>query len=136
MNQFMDLAIQFEVESAEFYARMKDTATEKAVQELLATLQAEENDHIRILTEYEAAKNSDIILQFAPELSLSMPMPGADPDFNEMLSVAIQRERASVDIYRRASERTTGEFKELLEGLAAFEEEHERKLKGLQRSRT
>jgi rubrerythrin len=64
-----------------------------------------------------------------------MPVPKDNPDFSEMLSVAIQREQASAQIYRRASERTMGGFKELLEGLAAFEEEHERKLKGLQVTR-
>jgi rubrerythrin len=136
MNQFMDLAIQFEVESAEFYARMRKTATEESVRKLLATLEAQENDHARTLKEYEAPKDGNIILQFAPELSLSMPVPKENPDFGEMLSVAIERERASAEIYRRVSERTLGAFKDLLEGLAVFEQEHERKLKRLQGPRT
>jgi rubrerythrin len=136
MAEFMDLAIRFETESAEFYASMGETSTDMSVQELLGTLEAEENDHARVLKEYEAPKDSNIILQFTPALSLSMPMPGEDPDFGEMLGVAIERERASADMYRRASQRTVGSFKELLEGLTTFEEEHERKLKGLQRSRT
>ena len=132
MRQFMDLAIQFEVESAEFYAKMHIGVEERSVQELLTTLEAEEKDHGRILKEFEAPKDSDSILQFAPELSLSMPMPKGDPNFAEMLSVAIKREHASAEIYRRASERTSGAFKELLEGLAVFEEEHEQKLRSLQ----
>ena len=65
-----------------------------------------------------------------------MPVPKDYPDFAEMLSVAIDRERTSAEIYRRAPERTTGAFKELLEGLASFEQEHEQKLRGLQSSRT
>jgi rubrerythrin len=136
MAEFMDLAIRFETESAEFYASMGKIATDKSVQELIGTLETEENDHARILKEYEAPKDSNIILQFAPALSLSMPMPGEDPGFSEMLGVAIERERASAEMYRRASQRTVGAFRELLEGLTAFEEEHERKLKGLQRTRT
>jgi rubrerythrin len=136
MNQFMDLAIQFEVESAEFYARMRKTATEESVRKLLATLEAQENDHARTLKEYEAPKDGNIILQFAPELSLSMPVPKENPDFGEMLSVAIERERASAEIYRRVSERRLGAFKDLLEGLAVVEQEHERKLKRLQGPRT
>jgi len=136
MMQFMDLAIQFEIESADFYAQMSSGVNEKSVQELLATLEAQEKDHARILEEYEAPKDSDIILQFAPELTLSMPTPKGDPDFAEMLSVAINREHVSAEIYRRASERTLGAFKELLEGLAVFEEEHEQKLKRLQAPRT
>ena len=43
----MDLAIQFEVESAEFYAEMARAVDEKNVQELLGTLEAQENDHAR-----------------------------------------------------------------------------------------
>ena len=136
MDQFMDLAVRFEVESAEFYAGMGKAVDEESVRELLRTLEAEENDHARILREFEPPKDSNIILQFAPELSLSMPVPGDNPDFGEMLRVAIERERVSAEIYRRASERTVGAFKELLEGLTTFEEEHERKLKGLQRSRS
>ena len=136
MGQFMELAIRFEVESAEFYSTMAKAVDEKSVQELLGTLEAQENDHARVLREYEAPKDTSIILQFAPELSLSMPVPSDRPDFPEMLGVAIERERASAEIYRRASERTVGAFKELLEGLASFEQEHEQKLKGLQVSRT
>jgi len=132
MQQFMELAIRFEVDSADFYARMGKAVAERNVQRLLATLEAQENDHARILKEYEAPKDSSIILQFAPELSLSMPVPKGNPDFSEMLTVAIERERISAEIYRRASERTVGAFKELLEGLAAFEQEHEQKLKELQ----
>jgi rubrerythrin len=131
----LDLAIRFEEESAEFYAGMGESIADASVQELLGNLEAEENDHTRILKEFEPPKDSNIILQFAPELSLSMPVTGDNPDFGEMLRVAIERERASADIYRRASERTVGAFKELLEGLTSFEEEHERKLKGLQHSR-
>jgi rubrerythrin len=136
MGQFMDLAIRFEVESAEFYASMAKAVDEKSVQELMGTLEDQENDHARVLREYEAPKDSNIILQFAPELSLSMPLPDDNPGFTEMLGVAVERERASAEIYQRASERTMGAFKELLEGLASFEQEHEQKLKGLQSSRT
>jgi rubrerythrin len=133
MQELMDLAIRFEDESAAFYAQMRSRATEAGVRDLLKTLQGQEEEHARLLRESEMPKDSDIILQFAPELSLSMPMPGENPDFDEMLSVAVERERVSVQIYRRASERTLGTFKEMLEGLALFEEEHERKLKALQR---
>ena len=133
MQELMELAIRFEDESAEFYALMRSRAAEDSVRNLLKTLKEQEQEHARLLRESEMPKDRDIILQFAPELSLSMPMPGDNPDFDEMLSVAIERERVSVQIYRRASERTLGAFKELLEGLALFEEEHERKLKALQR---
>jgi rubrerythrin len=133
MQELMDLAIRFEDESAAFYAQMRNCTEEKSVRDLLKTLQEQEEEHARLLRESEMPKDRDIILQFAPELSLSMPMPGDNPGFDQMLSVAIERERVSVRIYRRASERTLGEFKEMLEGLALFEEEHERKLKALQR---
>ena len=73
MEQFMRLAIEFEADSAGFYRSM------------------------------QRPELDPVVLQSAPELSLSMPDPSEKPD-----------------------------FRELLEGLAAFEEEHERRLRGLQ----
>jgi len=74
-----------------------------------------------------------VMIQFAPELSLSMPSPPENPGFAEMLRLAIAREEKSARIYRVAAEMTVAGFRELLEGLAGFEEEHERRLRGLQK---
>ena len=46
------------------------------------------------------------MIQFAPELSLSMPSPPENPGFPEMLRLAIAREEKSARIYRIAAEMT------------------------------
>ena len=102
MEKFMRLAIEFEADSAGFYRSM------------------------------QRPELDPVVLQSAPELSLSMPDPSEKPDFRELLQVAIAREEKSARIYRMTADMTVGAFRQLLEGLAAFEEEHERKLRGLQ----
>jgi rubrerythrin len=136
MRQLMELAIQFEMDSAAFYRRMRSMSSEAPVRELLQTLEEEEKDHERILRGYTPPQNEELRLQFAPELTLSMPALGRDTDFAGMLMLAIERERRSVDMYADAAGRTMGEFRELLENLASFEREHERKLQRLQAARS
>jgi rubrerythrin len=135
MEQFMRLAIDFEAESAAFYRSMQGPELEAEARELLRQLEGQEREHEEILRGYQVDPRDPGTLQFAPELSLSMPSPPANPDFAAMLRLAIAREEKSARIYRVASEMTVAGFRELLEGLAAFEEEHERRLRGLLRSR-
>ena len=145
MQEFMDLAIQFEVESAGFYRQMAATlidregaseaAADADVIELLAQLETQEREHERILRGFSVATDSETTLQFAPELALSMPSPPGNPGFDEMLEVAIEREHRSAEIYRAASTRTVGDFREMIGGLAGFEDEHEDRLKRLQARR-
>lgn len=135
MQQFMDVAIQFEVESAEYYHQMATMVSDGEIVELLARLEEQEREHERILKAYNAPDEVATTFQFAPELATAMPSPSENPDFSEMLSVAIARERKAADIYRAASLRTVGAFREMIEGLAGFEEEHEARLRLLQDSR-
>jgi len=132
MEQFMRLAIEFEADSAEFYRSMQRPELDAEVLELLRRLEREERQHERVLRDYETDRSDPVVLQFAPELSLSMPDPSEKPDFRELLQVAIAREEKSARIYRMTADMTVGAFRQLLEGLAAFEEEHERRLRGLQ----
>jgi len=134
MREFMDLAIGFEVESAEFYSRMSTSVNDDAVVGLLNRLESQERDHEKTLRAYHTPKGDETTFQFPPDLSLSMPVPGDDPDFMQMLSVAIEREHRSAEIYRAATERTSGQFRDMLQGLAGFEAEHEDQLKLLRES--
>jgi rubrerythrin len=135
MEQFMRLAIEFEVESAAFYRSMLGPELDGEVQDLLQQLEVQEREHESVLRNYEADPRSPVMIQFAPELSLSMPSPPENPDFAAMLRLAIAREEKSARIYRVASEMTVAGFRELLEALAGFEEEHERRLRGLSQAR-
>ena len=76
------------------------------------------------------AGEADGFIQFPPEIELSMPVVD-DPDMGitELIDIAIERERRAALIYENAAAVMAGSFKGLLEGLAAFEKEHEEKLK-------
>jgi len=134
MEQFMRLAIEFEAESAAFYRSMQGPELQPEVRELLQLLESQEREHESILRNYDVDPRDPVMIQFAPELSLSMPSPPENPDFADMLRLAIAREEKSARIYRIAAEMTVAGFRELLEGLAGFEEEHERRLRGLKKS--
>jgi rubrerythrin len=131
MKQFLSLAIRFEVESAEYYQRMRKSTTEPKALALLEELERQEREHEQALKEWKEDRRSGQLLQFAPDFSLSMPASPRKPGFDELLEVAIERERQSVRIYRAVSEVTSGAFRELLEGLAQFEQQHEDRLVGL-----
>ena len=108
------------------YNIMKKKVVEKV------TLEEEEKEHERILRDCKLTVDPNITLQFPASLSLSMPEPESEtPDFDEMLSVAIEREVRSREIYENAADLVSGNFKELLTGLAHFEREHEEKLRHL-----
>ena len=133
VEQFLSLAIRFEVESAEYYHRMQQDAADRKVLELLQDLEHQEMEHQRVLKEFRADRRSKQLMQFAPELSLSMPASPANPGFGELLAVAIERERQSARIYRAASDLSSGEFRKILDELAEFEHQHEERLVALQK---
>ncbi len=135
MGQFMKLAVEFEQDSVAFYREMRESGLAGEAAWLVGELENQEKDHVRILRAFEAPKDADILIQFAPELSLSMPPVPREKSFPALLEVAIARERKSVEIYENAAEATVGAFKELVQGLSDFEREHERKLRTIQAPR-
>jgi hypothetical protein len=102
---------------------------------LLRDLEQQELDHERALKEYSSDRQGKDVLQFAPDLSLSMPAAPMNPKFAELLKVAIERERQSVRIYQATADLTGGQLRVILEELAGFERQHEDRLVALQRSR-
>lgn len=130
-QEFIRIAVRFEDDSARFYRDMRKAAADRTAGELLALLETQEWKHARILRNYAAKTDlrGGEILQFPPDLSLSMPAPPSEsPTFPQLLELAIERERRSEAIYRRGAAQVAGEMKDLLEGLAAFELEHKLRL--------
>jgi rubrerythrin len=133
IDEFLQLAILFETEAAEYYHRMKGRAHEPDVAALLDSLEDEERQHERVLRKRSFAVDPNTVLRFPPELDLQMPGEKSDdPSFAEMISIAIAREIRAREIYEAAARLASGEFEELLVGLAAYELRHEKKLRSLQ----
>ncbi len=129
-KEFLDMVIQFERDSAQFYRDLRDRFGGEEVRELLAILEREEVRHEMVLREFEQAGEVEGFIQFPPAIELSMPeLSDSDAGLDEIIEIAIERERRSVLIYENAATVLIGDFKGLLEGLAGFEREHEVKLK-------
>ena len=127
MNEFIDIAIQFENESAAFYKELQNEETlgEKE-RELLMRLEQEEADHAAGLKGFGFDRNSEEIIQFTPELKLTMPPAPKHKDLDSLFELAIEREEKSVRIYEFASDFAVGKFKQFLVSLADFEKAHKR----------
>lgn len=132
IQEVLENAIRFEKDSADFYAEMYKLAQREEVRELLDRLKLQELSHEKALRHISVSVHGDII-QFPPDFDLSMiTLESDDPTFDEMVAVAITRERKSVEIYSNAGALATGDLKKLMRDLAKFESVHVRELSELQ----
>lgn len=130
VKEFLELVIQFERDAAQFYRDLREKLEREEVKELLEILEGEEIRHETVLRDFKQEGDVEGFIQFPPEIDLSMPaVPDPDTTVDELIDIAIERERRAYLIYINAATVTAGSFKGLLEGLAAFEKEHEEKLK-------
>ena len=128
MKEFINLAIDFEHESAEYYARLWEKMAGDKEKKLCSELENEEISHADTLSLHHIDETSEARIQFTPELALSMPEIKTDADAQELITGAIAREEKSVQLYEYASDIAVGKFKALLKDLADFERAHIRKL--------
>ena len=129
IGEFILAAAEFEQQSADFYRHILDTQeTGSSVKELLLLLENQEMTHKKTLLEMDTFQTREL-LQFPPELSLSMPeTEQASMSLDELLEIAIKRERKSKEIYAHTAGQVTGNFRDIIMGLSVFEQEHEDKL--------
>ena len=129
IGEFIHAAAEFEQQSADFYRHILDTKeTGGSVRELLLLLEDQELSHKKTLLDMDIQQTREI-LQFPPELSLSMPeTEQASMSLDELLEIAIERERKSKEIYTHTAGQVTGNFRDIIMGLSVFEQEHEDKL--------
>ncbi len=132
IEEFVQLAIQFGENSADFYSKMQALVKNESARKLLKLLEKEEMKHVNILKEFTVKEDKDSVLQFLPSFLRSMPaMKSEHPEMEEIIEVVIERERKAVEIYENTASMVSGNFKELLIGLARFERQHEEKLRRL-----
>lgn len=132
VRELMDLAIRFEEDSIRYYRDMRDRTENRKALSLLKVLEKQEAEHRDTLRNFKLGPGPYAMLQYGPDFSLTMPVVEQDtPGLMELVDVAIEREVLSVRIYRHTADQVFGDLAQLLERLAGFEEEHERKLKNL-----
>ena len=131
-RELIALAVDFEQESAEFYRNIQEYQLDESTRQLAELLEKQEWSHRKMLQEYDISDTEEY-LQFPPEFSLAMPaLEKENPTLEELLALAIEREIMAKEIYQNSAAQTKGSLKDLLHGLAVFEEEHESRLKSLQ----
>ena len=132
VEDLIQIAVQFEIDSAELYKRVQATAGEDNVLEILRLLERQEREHERILRSYRINQDPAGILQFPPDITLSMPaVHNENPGMDELIKIALEREERSAAVYQHAADMASGELKDLLTGLAVFEREHVVRVKSL-----
>jgi rubrerythrin len=133
LEEFIKFAIQKEIEAAQFYGRLYKQATRAETREVALLLEKEEVKHQKVLREFDIGANKGGFLQFPPSFSLSMPdITSENPGVDEIIEIAIARERKAVEIYGKVADMVSGKFKQLLIGLTNFEKQHVEKLLSLQ----
>jgi rubrerythrin len=130
-REFIDMAIEFEKESVEFYQALQKQVEPGAVAQLLQLLEQQEAYHVRKLQEWSPAE-PEAMMQFSPSLIGNMPKAPDEPvNLSELIELAIERERIAKETYRSAARLVTGDFRAMIEAFAVFEEEHEEKLRSM-----
>ncbi len=128
---FLELAVEFEEDSAAFYRGMLTRKLADPVRALAVLLEKQEEAHAKILREYEVGE-SKAFLQFPPEFKLSMPDQYEEGlSVSALIALAIDREVHAEALYNNAAASVSGSFKEFIRGLALFEKEHVERLRSL-----
>ncbi|MCF7915664.1 MAG: ferritin family protein [Spirochaetaceae bacterium] len=132
VEELLDLAITFEQDSADYYRTLQKHVENSRVLEMLKTLELQEIEHRDTLKDFALEDKPYPLLQFGPSFNIALPeIESESPSLQELLDVAIEREIVSRQIYSNTADQVFGNLAQVLQDLAAFEGEHEAKLKDL-----
>jgi len=129
-NKVIDFAIKREKSAVDFYLHLKEVVFFKEKQELLDTLVEMEEVHIDVLESIRLKTMKNVLLPQLESLDVEEYateeiVPSADMSYQDILSMAMQREEKSFRFYSKiASESQDPEIKKLFLRLAAEEACH------------
>ena len=131
INEIIEFAIAREEDAAAFYRELKTMSRFQENVELLAELEAMEEEHIRILRDLQAKglKSTDFEVQKISSLSIADYLveapPAPDMSYQDILIVAMKKEQKAVDLYQELAEQALSEGqKKVFTRLAAEEAKH------------
>ncbi|MHB1000462.1 MAG: ferritin family protein [Armatimonadota bacterium] len=129
LQEIIDFAIAKEQEAADFYGDMAENARDKAVAQELLKMQAEEEKHRDWLESTPVAFVSDAQPKRINDLKIAeyvIPsMPGPDMTFQDAVSIAMQRELTSMQLYQELAKMVSdSNIQRVFENLAAEEAKH------------
>ena len=129
-NKVIDFAIEREKSAVDFYLNLKEIVFFKDNQELMDTLVEMEKVHIEVLESIRLKTMKNVLLPRLDSLDVEEYateeiVPSADLSYQDILSMAMQREEKSFRFYSKiASESQDPEIKKLFLRLATEEACH------------
>ena len=119
-------ALESENQSIEFYSRLAESAIEEVVKKMFLDLMREEVCHVKKLEYFFSNKNelelSKIDIDLSSDKYFPHVSPAADVNFEECLIIAIQKERAAINLYTDLARESTTQTMIDLFRMLAFEE--------------
>ena len=137
-NQILDMAIQKEIESQNFYTELSQKMTNDAAKDILRQLSQQEQRHQSILEQYQRGElksgtlSKGQVLDYKLAEHFDQPEITPDMQLKDIILIAANREMHSHELYVAvAGLHPMGEAKRLLEELASQELEHKQKMEFL-----
>ena len=132
-RDIISFAINREIEAARSYGELAAMATVPGMKTLLLELQADEENHRRILENLTEDQIKSIELSPVPDLRISDYIVeeslSSEMTFQDLLVFAAQKEKKAADLYGHlARMATTSEEKKIFEFLVGQEQAHKFKL--------
>lgn len=129
IDDILLFALESENQSIEFYSRLAEFATEEETKKMFLDLMREEVCHVKKLEYFLSNKDELELSKLDIDLSsikyLPHVSPAADVTIDECLLIAIQKERAAINLYTDlAREATTQTMIDLFQMLAFEETKH------------
>lgn len=119
-------ALESENQSIEFYSRLVETATTPEVKQMFLDLMREEVCHVKKLEYFSSHKNelelSKMDIDLGSTKYLPYVFPASDATFEECLIIAIQKERAALNLYTDLARESTTQILIDLFSMLAYEE--------------
>lgn len=138
LGDFLDIAIQREIEAFDFYSGLAERVLDKQAKDALTHLASEEKKHRAFLEDYRDGKHSSGSLRLSQSVDYKiaeyMEKPSADNEIksSDAYLLAAHREKASHDFYiALAGIHPDGPVKDMLLLMAAEEMKHKEKVEYL-----
>jgi len=138
LSDFLDIAIQREIEAFDFYSGLSAKVTDKQARDALTNLAGEEKKHRAFLENYRDGKVAAGSLRMSQvvdyRIAEHMEKPATDSEIksSEAYLLAAHREKASHDFYKALAEiHPDGPVKDMLLLMASEEMKHKEKVEYL-----
>lgn len=138
LSDFIDIAIQREIEAYEFYRGLQDKVQDKTAKDALDLLAGEEKKHRAFLEDYQAGKLGQEALRLTQVVDYKIAEHLEKPDLQKNLEskdvylVAAHREQNSYSFYTGlAAIHPDGAVKDMLLRMANEEKRHKEKVEYL-----